>query len=105
VKKLQPNRTQLDKSKIRNQKTIIEYSKRIKEELNYIVKDPVHVIFIDFQQVYDSILRNRLWFVLIRFKITKKPVNLLKCCNSSTFCKVRFLGDASKVFEVRCGLK
>ncbi|CAI6359033.1 unnamed protein product [Macrosiphum euphorbiae] len=32
-------------------------------------------------------------------------VKLIKCCNSDTFCKVRFLGETSKEFEVRCVLK
>jgi len=65
----------------------------------------LHLIFIDFQQAYDSIIRNRLWSALVQFGILKKLINLIRYCNSNTFCKVRFLGETSKDFEVKCGLK
>lgn len=57
---------------------------------------------IDFQQAYESIIKDQLWSVLILFGIL---VNLIKCCKSSTICLMRFLGETSKKFEVRCGLK
>ncbi|KAL4154352.1 hypothetical protein QTP88_000231 [Uroleucon formosanum] len=74
-------------------------------EKYYEYDKDLHMIFIDFQQAYDSIIRDRLWSALIHFGIPRKLVKLIKCCNSDTLCKVRFLGETSKEFEVRCGLK
>jgi len=74
-------------------------------EKYYEYDKDLHMIFIDFQQAYDSIIRDRLWSALIHFGIPKKLVKLIKCFNSDTLCKVRFLGETSKEFEVRCGLK
>lgn len=78
--------------------------KQVMEKLYEHDKD-LHMVFIEFQQAHDSNIRNRLWSALIQFGISKKLVNLIRCCNSNTFCKVRFLRELSKDFEVRCVLK
>lgn len=64
------------------------------------------MIFIDFQRAgitasseidYGQHLYN------LEYK--KKKTNLIICCNSNIVCKVRFLDETLKDFEVGCGLK
>lgn len=63
------------------------------------------MIFIDFKQTYDSIDRNQLWIALENFHFPSKLVNLIRNCNSYTFCKVCYLEETSRPFEVKNGLR
>ena len=61
----------------------------------------VHQLFIDFKKVYDSIKREKLYNILVRFGIPKKLVQLVRMCLS----RVRIGNDMSDSFEIRSGLK
>lgn len=64
-----------------------------------------HMSFVDFRQAYDNIVRNKLWAALEEFGILKKPIDLIKACNTHTVCKVKFDNGTSDSFEVIAGLK
>lgn len=74
-------------------------------EKYYKYDKALHMVFIDFRQVYDSIDREQLWTILQNFELPKKLVNLVKSFISNTTCKVRFLGRESGNFEVKSGLR
>jgi len=71
----------------------------------YEYNKDMHILFVDFKQAYDSIDREQLWTALRNFRIPKKLVKLVEMCNQQTFCKVRFMGETSKAFECKTGLR
>jgi len=54
-------------------------------------------LFIDFKKAYDSIKREKLYSILIRFRISKKLVELVKMCLSDPISRVR-VGNMSDMF-------
>lgn len=46
----------------------------------------VHLCFVDFKQAYDSILRKKLCEKLEEFGIPTKLIQLIKECNTETYC-------------------
>jgi|UniRef100_A0A2S2QXC9 sorting nexin-29 len=74
-------------------------------EKYYEYDKDLYMIFIDFKQAYDSINRNQLWIALEDYGFPRKPVRLIRNCNSNTFCRVRYLGETSTQFEVRNRLR
>jgi sorting nexin-29 len=73
-------------------------------EKYYEFNEELHLLFIDFRQAYDSINRKELWKGLELLGIPKKYINLVKICNEKTICKIRYLQNYSKTFEVKSGL-
>lgn len=71
----------------------------------YEYNNDIHLIFIDFKQAYDCTIRNQHWTILINFVISSKLVRLIKSCNKNTMCQVHYLGETSKSFEVKTGLR
>jgi len=67
---------------------------------HYEYNKNIHLVFVDFRQAYDSIIRNKLWKNLTTLGIPNKIVNLIKLCNSNTKCVVRVQGELSDPFEV-----
>lgn len=63
------------------------------------------MIFVDFKQAYDSIIRQQLWTTLRNFEIPEKLVKMVEFCSSNIFCKVRYKGELSLQFEVQFGLE
>lgn len=41
----------------------------------------MHIIFVDFKQAYDSVIKEELWNSLRWFGISQKYINLLRMCN------------------------
>lgn len=56
------------------------------EKLYECNKD-LHMLFIDFKYVYDSINCEQLWIALRNFGIPNKLVRLTQICNEQTYCK------------------
>lgn len=50
----------------------------------------IHICFVDFQQSYDSINRDKLWRALEEFKIPMKLIKLVKDCYTDTAWKVKY---------------
>jgi hypothetical protein len=65
----------------------------------------INLVFVDFKQAYDNIIRNKLWNNLKRLGIPTKIVILIKLCNNNTNCIVRVQGELSESFEVVKGLR
>lgn len=67
---------------------------------HYEYNKNIHLVFVDFKQVYDNIIRNKLWNNLIKLGIPTKIVKLIKSCNNNKNCVVRVQGESSESFEV-----
>jgi len=63
------------------------------------------LVFIDYKQEYDSIDRGELWKGLKILGIPGKYVNLIKMCSRKATCKIQFLQNDAKPFEVKTGLR
>jgi len=48
------------------------------------------MIFVDFKKAYDSVNSQQLWIALRNFGIPEKLVEMIKICNSNTYCEVRY---------------
>jgi len=59
------------------------FVKYLKKKWEY--NEAVHQLFIDFRKAYDSVRREVLYYVLIRFGIPMKPVRLIKVCLTETY--------------------
>jgi len=66
----------------------------------------VHQLFIDFKKAYDSINKEKLYCILIRFGIPKKKmVPLVKMYLNDPISRVRIGNNMSDSFKIRNGLK
>ncbi|KAJ4438023.1 hypothetical protein ANN_13962 [Periplaneta americana] len=65
----------------------------------------VHQLFIDFKKAYDSVKREDLYDILIKFGIPKKLVRLIKMCLSEMYSRVHIGRLLSDAFSIHCGLK
>jgi hypothetical protein len=65
----------------------------------------VHQLCIDFKKTYDSIKREVLYNILLKFGIPKKLVRLIKICLNETYNKVRIGKLLSDNFPIQNGLK
>jgi hypothetical protein len=65
----------------------------------------VHQLFIDFKKAYDSIKREVLYNILLKFGIPKKLVRLIKMCLNETYSKVHIGKLLSDKFPIQNGLK
>jgi sorting nexin-29 len=69
------------------------------------VNIPVHQLFVDFKQAYDSINRSKLWFALEFLGVPTKLVSLCRMTITNSKCSVRVEGQLSKIFEVSSGVR
>jgi len=65
----------------------------------------VHQLFIDFKTTYDSVRREVLQNILVKFGIPVKLVRLMKMCLTETYGTVRESKNLSDMFPIRKGLK
>jgi hypothetical protein len=65
----------------------------------------VHQLFIDFKKAYDSVKREVLYNILLKFGVSKKLVRLIKICLSETYSKVRVGKLSSHKFPIWNGMK
>ena len=62
-------------------------------------------LFIDFVKVYNSIKRESMYDILIKFGVPRKLVRLIKTCLDGTQSKVRIGNYLSSSFPIEKGLK
>ena len=65
----------------------------------------MHQLFIDSKKAYDSVRREVLYNILIKFGIPMKLVRRIKMCLTEMYCRVRVGKNLSDMFPVRNGLK
>jgi hypothetical protein len=65
----------------------------------------VHQLFIDFRKAYDSVTREVLYNILIKFGIPRKLVRLIKMYLNETFSKIRTGRHLPGAFPIKNGLK
>jgi hypothetical protein len=65
----------------------------------------VHQLFIDFKKAYDSVKREALYNILLKFGIPKKLVRQIKMCLNETYSKVCIGKHLSDTFSIDNGLK
>ena len=74
-------------------------------EKKWEYNEPVHQLFIDFKQAYDSVEREVLYKILIEFGIPREFVRLIKMSLTETYSRVRVGENVSDRFLIRNGLK
>ena len=67
--------------------------------------EEVRHLFTDFKKAYDSVRREALYKILIKFGIPRKLVRLIKMSLTETYRRVRVGENVSDRFPVRNGLK
>jgi hypothetical protein len=65
----------------------------------------MHQLFIDFKKAYDSVKREVLYNILLKFGIPKKLVRLIKMYLNETYSKVCVDKILSDKFPIQNGLK
>ena len=65
----------------------------------------MHQLFIYFKKVYDSVRREVLYNILIKFGIPIKLVHFIKMCLNETYSRVQVGKNLSDTFPNRNGLK
>jgi len=63
------------------------------------------MIFVDYKQAYDSIIRKELWRTLAYLEIPKKLITLIQVCNADTFSRIKFMNVSSHTFIIENGLR
>jgi purine nucleoside phosphorylase len=66
---------------------ILKYLESVDDIIKYEhtkYKDTVHQLFIDFKKAYDSVRREVLYNILIKFGVPMKLVRLIKTCLNET---------------------
>jgi len=76
-----------------------------KLEKKWEYSEPVHQLFIDFKQAYDSVRREVLYKILAEFCIPRKLVRLIKMSLTETYRSVRVGKNVSDRVPIRNGLK
>ena len=64
----------------------------------------VYQLYVDFRQAYDSILRDKLYDIMLGFRISTKLVNLTKMTMTETLAHVTVQNKLTKPFELTEGL-
>lgn len=63
------------------------------------------VTFVDFKKAYDSIDRKTLINIITEFGLDNKTTEIIKATLTNTTSKVKFMGELSKVFEIKSGVR
>jgi hypothetical protein len=67
--------------------------------------ETVHQLFVDFKKAYDSIKREVLYDIVIKFGVLMKLVRLINMCLNETYSKVRIGKHLSDTFPIQNGRK
>jgi len=74
-------------------------------EKKWEYNEPVHQLFIDFKEAYDSVRMEVLYKILIEFCIPRKLVRLIKMSLTETYSRVRVCKNVSDRFPIWNDLK
>ena len=86
-------------------KLLIIYSIFVKYVLKWECNKAVHLLFVYFKEVYDSVRREVLYNIPNEFDIPMKLVRLIKMCLNETYSSVRVGKHLFDMFPIRDGLK
>jgi hypothetical protein len=81
------------------------YTKLLCDGMKMEYNQAVHLLFVDFKKVYDSVRREVLYNILIEFGIPIKLVSLIKMCLNETYSRVQVGKHLSDMFPIKNGLK
>ena len=65
----------------------------------------LYVNFIDFEKAFDSIHRESLWLIMLKYGIPEKIVRIVKLFYEGFECAVEDQGERGEWFEIRTGVK
>jgi hypothetical protein len=82
----------------------IHIVKQLAGKIHEFNKD-VHLMFIDYKTVYDSINKEKLWNVVSQMGILAKLIRIIKACTYESKSKVSFGKEISDEFPVTTGLR
>jgi hypothetical protein len=74
-------------------------------EKKWEYNETVYQLFIDFKKTYDSVGREILYNILIKFGVPIKLVRLIQMCSNETYSKVCIVKHLSDSFPIQNGLK
>jgi len=74
-------------------------------EKYYVYARDLHMIFVDYKQAYDSIIRKELWRTLAYLGISKKLIILIQMCNTDTYSRIKLKNISSHTFKIENGLR
>jgi hypothetical protein len=74
-------------------------------EKKWEYNEAVHQLFVAFKKVYDSVMKEALYNILIEFGVSMKLVRLIKMCSDERHSKVRTGKHLSDTFTIQNGLK
>ncbi|KAF0770224.1 LINE-1 reverse transcriptase [Aphis craccivora] len=72
---------------------------------NYEYDRDLHMIFVDYKQAYDSIIRKELWRTLAYLGIPKKLITLIQICDADSYSRIQFKNVSSHTFKIENGLR
>ena len=66
---------------------------------------PQYALFVDISNAFDTVDRQALWSVLVKFGCPSKFTNLIKCFHAGMKVRVQSSGSTSGSFDVVSGVK
>lgn len=82
----------------------IQIAKQLMEK-SYKFNQDLFILFNDYKQAYESIIRESLWAVMLKFGIPEKMVKLIQTYTKSSKCRVRYNPQMSEEFNIDNGLR
>lgn len=74
-------------------------------EKSYEYNQDIFMLFINYKQAYDSIVREELWIVMRDLEVSIKLIRLIRSCLQNSKWKIKVNDYISKEFEVKTGLR
>lgn len=72
-------------------------------EKNYEYNQDLFMLFIDYKQAYDSIVREELWIAMEDLGVCTKLIRLIRSFLQNSKCKIKVNDYISKEFIVKTG--
>lgn len=66
---------------------------------------PIHLVFVDFKQAFDSLDRDMMWKILSSRGVSQKLLNIIRGLYNDAKCRVLHRGKIGDEFKVRSGVK
>lgn len=68
-------------------------------------QSPLFLIFIDFEQAFDSIHRETMWQILSSYGIPRRLLNIIMALQRETKCRIIHRGNLREWFTIQSGIK